>query len=224
MKTAVHRGLAPARAILGNGAIVTAKHSPTTPAVTVHLGFLAGSIYDPSAAAGLAHFVSRTIDRGTTTRPASVIAEQLDSRGVTLSTFLNRHVLSLICTCLVEDLDDILALLADIVRNPVFPDEEVATKRGEVITLIRQDDDNPAVMATEGLLADLYGQAHGYGRRPRGTVETVQAIDSATLRRFHAERVRPTTMSLVLVGDVQTSAAIDAGRRAFEGWSGAAST
>ena len=222
MTTAVYRGLAPLRTVLENGAVVTAKRSPTTPAVTIHAGFLAGSVYDPQALAGLAHFVSRTIDRGTETRPANVIAEELDRRGVSLSTLINRHVLALICTCLVEDLNDVLGLLADIVMHPLFPDEEVATKRGEVVTLIGQDEDNPAVMATEGLLTDLYGADHGYGRRPRGSVESVEAVDAAALRRFHRERVRPTAMSLVMVGDVDEQEAIDAARRTFGDWRGAA--
>jgi len=221
MTTAVSRGLAPVRAVLDNGANVTAKRSTTTPAVTIHTGFLAGSVYDPPAHAGLAHFVSRTIDRGTATRPAGVIAEELDRRGVSLSTMVNRHATALICTCLIEDLDDVLALLADIVIHPVFPDEEVAIKRREVVTLIRQDEDNPAVMATEGLLADVYGADHGYGRRPRGSVETVGAIDAGALRRFHRERVRPDAMSLVMVGDVDPQRAIDAARRAFGDWRGA---
>ena len=223
MTTAVSRGLAPVRAVLHNGAIVTAKRSTTTPAVTIHAGFLAGSVYDPPAHAGLAHFVSRTIDRGTATRPAGVIAEELDRRGVSLSTMVNRHATALFCTCLIEDLDDVLALLADIVMHPVFPDEEVAIKRREVVTLIRQDEDNPAVMATEGLLTDLYGADHGYGRRPRGSVETVGAIDADALRRFHGERVRPGAMSLVMVGDVDPQQAIDAARQAFGDWRGAPS-
>jgi zinc protease len=222
MTTAVYRGLAPVRTVLENGAVVTAKRSPTTPAVTIHAGFLAGSVYDPAALAGLAHFVSRTIDRGTETRPAGVIAEELDRRGVSLSALINRHVLALICTCLVEDLNDVLGLLADIVMHPLFPDEEVATKRGEVVTLIGQDEDNPAVMATEGLLTDLYGADHGYGRRPRGSVESVEALDAAALRRFHHERVRPAAMSLVMVGDVDEREAIDAARRTFGDWRGAA--
>lgn len=222
MTTAVSRGLAPVRAVLENGAVVTAKRSATTPAVTIHAGFLAGSVYDPPAHAGLAHFVSRTIDRGTATRPAGVIAEELDRRGVSLSAKINRHVLSLVCTCLVKDFHDVLGLIADIVMHPVFPDEEVATKRGEVITVVRQDEDNPAVMASEGVLADLYGASHGYGRRPKGSVASVEAIDAGALRRFHAERVRPGAMSLVMVGDVDPQEAIDAAAHAFGGWRGAA--
>lgn len=220
MTTAIHRGLAPVRAVLDNGAVVIAKQSQTTPAVTIHAAVAAGTVFDPPDQPGLAHFVSRTIDRGTLTRPADVIAEELDRRGVTLATSVNRHVLSLVCTCLVDDLDAILDVLADIVMHPAFPEEEVNTRRGEIVTVIRQDEDNPAVVAIEGLLADLYGSTHGYGRRPKGSVESVHAIDRAALQRFHAARFAPGALSLVLVGDVEPGRAVDAAATAFAGWSG----
>ena len=47
MTTAIQRGLAPVRAVLANGAVVIAKHSPTTPAVTLHASVRAGSEFDP---------------------------------------------------------------------------------------------------------------------------------------------------------------------------------
>lgn len=221
MTTTIHRGLAPSRAALSNGAVVIAKHSPTTPAVTIHASVRAGSEFDPPGQAGVAHFVSRTIDRGTPTRPAARIAEELDDRGVSLSVTINRHAMWLVCTCLVEDLGSILTLLADVIVHPIFPPDEVETKRGEIATLIRQDEDNPATMAAEGLLADLYGPSHAYGRRPRGSSEDVDTIDRAALRAFHAERFRPASLSLVVVGDIEPARGIDAAAHAFGGWSGA---
>jgi zinc protease len=218
MSTAVRRGLAPVKAVAGNGAVLIAKASPTTPAVTVHAAFHAGTIYDPPDLAGVAHFVSRTIDRGTETRTADQIAEDLDGRGVSLNVTVNRHALSLVCTCLVEDLDPILTLLADLVMHPVFPASEVETRRAEIVTLIRQDEDNPSTVANEGLLADLYGPEHPYGRRPRGAVASVERIDRAALQRFHDARVRPGALSLVMVGDVEPDRAIDAARSAFGDW------
>jgi zinc protease len=220
MTTAVQRGLAPARAVLPNGTVVIAKHSPATPAVTIHASIRAGSEFDPTLLPGVSHFVSKTIDRGTTTRSAARIADDLEDRGVSLAITINRHAMWLICTCLVEDLDPILTLLADVIIHPVFPREEVDTKRGEITTLIRQDEDSPATMAAEGLMADLYGSAHPYGRRPRGSVESVDRIDEATLRAFYDQRFRPGSLSLVLVGDVETDRAIDAAVRAFGGWEG----
>src|SRR5688572_4931241 len=121
MTIAVHRGLAPTRSVLDNGAVVIAKESSATPAVTIHASFKAGTIFDPPEHSGLAHFVSRTIDRGTTTRTADQIADALDGRGVSLSANINRHVLSLVCTCLVDDLAAMLGLLADVAARPTFP-------------------------------------------------------------------------------------------------------
>ena len=57
MTTPTNPGLAPARQGLANGVVVIAKHSPTTPAVTIHASFGAGTIFDPPSQQGLAHFV-----------------------------------------------------------------------------------------------------------------------------------------------------------------------
>ena len=218
MTITTYAGLAPSRATLDNGVVVIAKRSQTTPAVTLHAAISAGVVFDPSDRPGVAHFVSRTIDRGTRTRTAEAIAEDLDRRGVSLNVTVNRHVLSLVCTCLVEDLDAILALLADIIRNPAFPGDEVSTRRRETITMIRQDEDNPATTASERLLAELYGPVHGYGRRSRGSIASVEGIDRSILARFHEMRFAPGTLSLVIVGDVEQAAAIDAAAAAFGDW------
>ncbi len=212
------RGLAPARAVLPNGVTVIAKETRTTPAVTLHAAVRAGTIYDPPDLGGLAHFMSRTIDRGTTTRSADDLAEELDSRGVSLSVSVNRHALLLVCTCLVEDFDVVLDILGDVIINPTFPSDEVDTRRGEIVTLIRQDDDSPAAMAAAALMETAYGEAHPYGRPPRGTLASVERIDGPALRRFHAERFAPSELSLTIVGDVEPQRAIDAAAKAFSAW------
>ena len=71
----------------------------------------AGSGHDPADRLGLAHFVSKVIDRGTETRSADAIAEALDGRGVTLNSSVGRHLLTLGCTCLAEDFEDMLGLV-----------------------------------------------------------------------------------------------------------------
>src|SRR5512138_519524 len=218
MTTLEQRGLAPVRSVLDNGVRVIAKHSGATPAVTIHATFEAGTVFDPPQEPGLAHFVSRTIDRGTTSHTAEEIAEQLDSRGVSLAITVNRHALSLVCTCLVEDLDPVLDTLADIAMHPAFPDREVETRRGEIVTMIRQDEDNPAARSAEGLLSLLYGPVHPYGRRPRGTVETIERISRSSLKAFHAARFTPDSLSLVMVGDLDAQRGIESVSRAFAGW------
>jgi zinc protease len=216
-------GLAPTREVLANGVTVIAKRTTTTPAVTLLANVRAGSVRDSAEHPGLAHFVSRTIDRGTDRHSADELAEQLDNRGVTLSASVNRHLLSLACTCLVEDVDDVLGLVTQILMRPAFPSVEVNRRRGEIITLIRQDEDSPAVVAVETLMSMLYGPAHPYGCRLRGTVESVERVERLTLQQFHARHCVPTGLSLAVVGDIEPARAIDAARSAFDGWSGGTS-
>jgi zinc protease len=214
----VGRGLGPTRHVLPNGVTVLAKETRTTPAVTIYAGFHAGAAYDPQDCPGLAHFVSKTIDRGTATLTAEQIAEELDSRGVSLGVAVNRHAMWLACTCLSEDFARILTLVGEMAMRPAFPPHEVETRRGEVITLLRQDQDNPAAVAMDGVMRALYGDDHPYGRPLRGTPEAVDRITAADLERFHRARVSPHTLSLALVGDVAPERAVAAAASVFGDW------
>jgi len=211
-------GLNPARHVTANGVTVIAKESRVTPAVTIHLSACAGAASDPTSLPGLAYFLSRMIDRGTEAMSADMIAEALESRGVSLAASLTRHSLSLVCTCLVDDFDPVLRIMAECLIRPVFPESEIATRRGEMITFIRQDEDNPAAVAMNGLMETLYGADHPYGRRPRGTVAAAEHIDRAALVDFHARHVAPASTVVTVVGALDPAAAADACQEAFSGW------
>jgi len=223
MSTAVTKGLTPVRQVVSNGVPVIVQETAFSPAVTINLVFRAGSLYEPSDRTGLAWFTGRVIDRGTTTRSAEAIAETLDDRGVVLKLTVNRHVVTLSCTCLSEDFPELLALLADIVRNPVFPDAEIEKRRAETVTAIKQDEDNPGIRASEALQALLYGDDHPYGRPAKGRIETVERFVRSDLTAQHAARVTPATLFAVIAGDIRSADAIAYVDRAFAGWRATAS-
>jgi zinc protease len=214
----VASGLTPAREALANGAVLIAQETEFSPAVTINMAFRAGSLEEPDDRPGLAWFLGRVIDRGTSTRSAAAIAEALDDRGVALRVAANRHVLSLSCTCLAEDFDDILGVVADVARNPVFPEEEIDRRRAETITAIRQDLDNPGIRAAEALQTLLYGATHPYGRPAKGSPEAVERFTREDLIAYHRARFAPGALSITIVGDVRVEAAVSAVRAAFDDW------
>ena len=218
MSLALTSGLAPVRLELENGAVVMAQETVMTPAVTISAVFRAGSVHDPADRAGLAYLTGRVIDRGTERRTAPVIAHELDERGVALKVSTNRHGLVITCTCLAEDFNDVLDVVLDVARFPVFPEPEIARRRAEAVTALRQDQDNPAARAVEGLLGLLYGGAHPYGRPLKGTVHSLEGMGRDEIVAFHRERVRPSTLSLAIVGDVPVERAIEQSRAALETW------
>jgi zinc protease len=218
MSVTVSGGLSPVRQELGNGAVVVVQETAFSPAVTITLAFRAGSLYEPDQLPGLAWFLARVIDRGTTARSAESIADALDDRGVALKVSTNRHLTTLSCTCLGEDFIDVLDVLADIARNPVFPADQVEKRRGETITAIRQDQDNTGIRAAETLQALLYPGNHPYGRPAKGTIDSVERMSRSDLVAQHASRFAPSMLSVIVVGDVHAGEAIERVSLAFDGW------
>lgn len=211
-------GLAPSRVMLPNGAVVVAKETRKTPVVALNVAVRAGSICDPPDAPGALHLFSRVVDRGTTTRSAASIAAALDDRGISLTIAVTRHLFSFVCTCLVEDFEPVFGLLADIITSPTAPEDELAIRKGEVITGLRQDEDNPAVRALEGLMTLLYGSSHPYGRRAKGTADSVERLTRDRLLDLHARHFAPSEISAVVVGDVAVEKVFDVASSVIGPW------
>ena len=211
-------GLSPNRTTLDNGLVTIVKETRKTPIVAISLAVRAGSVCDPPDAPGAANLLARVIDRGTASRSAADVADEIDNRGISLRILVTRHLMSLVCTCLAEDFAPIFSLLGDIVMNASLPESELATRKGEVITAIRQDEDNPFVRAADGLMEQLYGAGHPYGRRGTGTVESVERMSRDTLVRLHRERFAPSAVTAVVVGDVDTARVQDTAASIFGAW------
>jgi zinc protease len=214
----LRRGLSPTREALANGAVLLVQQTSMAPAVTIECAFDAGSLCDPAGLPGVSQLVGRVIDRGTVRRSANAISDALDDRGVALRVTTTRHRLSISCTCLTEDFPDVLAILLDVARRPTFPESEIEQPRAETVTALRQDDDNPAVGALDAVAALIYGADHPYARKAKGTFASIERIRRQDLLDFHAAWVRPSCLTLAIVGDVEPAMALTLAAAELEDW------
>ena len=191
------------------------------PEVSLRLVIEAGAVGEPAERAGLADLTSRLLTEGTETRDAIGMARWVDRLGVGFDASAGYAVMVLSIHALTDVLDDALAFLSAVVREPVFPDREVARIRSERIDEIERDLDEPSRVAGRVLISALYG-AGLYGRPVGGTKPTVAAIDREDVRRFHAERFRPGESFLIACGDVDPGRLEAAIADAFGDWNGVA--
>ncbi|MGE5813157.1 MAG: M16 family metallopeptidase, partial [Acidobacteriota bacterium] len=215
MSAIAHAGLSPVRSTLENGMVVLARQTTATPAVTIHAMIHAGTVHDPVGTPGVAHFVAKVLDRGTETRTAEDIADALDERGVSFSIKAGRHTTGLSVDCLSEDVDLILDLVADILRHPSFAEDQIALRRREIITRLKQDEDNPGARAIEAVFPLMYGAGHPYARPGKGTASSVERIGRPDLQALHRARYAPGRISLAIVGDIEPDRAVSAAADRF---------
>src|SRR4029453_4751156 len=80
------------------------------------------------------------------------------------------------------------------------------------------DEDNPAVRAMEQLMALLYGPDHPYGRRSKGTIESVERLTRSRLQGLPSAHFAPSELTAVIVGDADATRIVDVATSVFGGW------
>ncbi|MFQ5537721.1 MAG: M16 family metallopeptidase [Gemmatimonadota bacterium] len=192
------------------------------PLVNIQLLFPGGADAHAPAEAGLAAFTADMLDEGTANRTALEIADGLDLLGASFTTSAGYDGSSVRLSVLRPNFEDALEIVADVVMNPTFPEDDVERVRRERLTRIVQRRDRPAALADDAFHRVLYGEDHPYAMPLLGTPATLSALPRERLVAFHRERYRPGGATLVVVGDIEREDLDTLVARTFAGWEGTA--
>jgi len=177
----------------------------------------AGSYLDPADKLGLAHFTAAALMRGTRERSFQEIFDQLESAGASLGFGASVHNTSFSGRSLSEDLPLLLRLLADCLREPVFPQMYVKRLQTQLLTSLAiraQDTAEMSAMTFDSLLF----KDHPYGKPEDGYTETIQKITQKDLVGFHKKHYRPQGMVIVVVGAVEAAAVLEIVEAVLGSW------
>jgi zinc protease len=208
------------RTTLDNGLAVILLERHATPIVNVALAVDAGYAADEPAKAGLAALALNLLDDGTTTRDGFRIVDELDGLGARLSTRSSLDLSFVRLQALPASLAPSLQIMADVVRNPVFPADLVALEKRRQIAQIGQEKANPVGAVQRIVPALLYGSSHAYSRPFTGSGEesTVETITRDDLLRWHRTWFKPNASTIIVTGDVTMARLKPALEQAFAGW------
>ncbi len=235
----VGKAFSPLRSRLDNGLTVLCQRNPASAAVSATLNVVAGATLEVSASAtggladstdglstgsplGLASLVARGTTRGTMRRSKQEIGELLDFVGADLAGDAGRHAAGIGVRGRPADFEPLLELLAEVAREPEFPQREISQIKGDRVTSLREAADDPAHVMDTAFRELIYPAEHPYATPARGTVESVDALGRDDFVAFHAAHYRPEASLLVIVGNVDEHSALEAAERGFGSWSSVA--
>jgi len=204
---------------LPGGAVLLVKESRQLPMVTIRVSQRAGARYEPPAKAGLAEMTSSLLTRGAAGRSASDIEETHDRLGGGVEASAGRIHAVASLRVLTRDLEEGMALLADVLRRPTFPAKEIAKTRQRTLGRLRQMEERPGHLANTALRRALFG-TRAAGRIPEGTPETVKKIRRADIVEFHKKRYGMKGAIFAFVGDISPQRARELVESRFSGWQG----
>lgn len=186
------------------------------PKVNYVLAVRGGSASDPRALNGLSDIMAGTLDEGTTTRSSIQIAQELQALGATLGGGSGEDGTTVSASGLASSAEPLLKLLADVVRNPTFPDAEVNIAKANSLQALK------AAKAQPDYQAGIEFDKAVFGNHPYGTGEateaSIMAITPQGLRELHAKRFRPDRALLVVSGRVDSAKIAALAKTAFGDW------
>lgn len=202
------------KTVLPNGLTVLVHSDDRLPLVSINAVFRGGLLLESPERNGVSQLLSSTITKGTKTRNAQQIAESIEHVGGSIGSGAGNNTFSVSVDVMKGDLVLGMEILADVVANATFPEQEVTRERDSQLAAIKAEDDQITAVARNVLKPRLYG-VHPYGLRSTGSPETVTKLAPGDLKSLRDRIVTGRNGVLSIFGAVDPKVALDLATKDF---------
>jgi zinc protease len=206
------------RVSLKNGITILARPNFNSPSVFVNGYLPVGSLMDSDEKLGLADFTASALMRGTAQHSFQQIYDALESIGASLGFGGGTHTTGFSGKSLSEDIDILLGLIAESLREPVFPAEHIERLRAMHLTGLAIRAQDTEEMASLKLDQIIY-KDHPYRRPEDGYPETITGIKQEDIVTFHRHHYGPKGMVIAIVGAVKPVDIVEKVEKMLGDWS-----
>jgi len=186
------------RKVLKNGMTVLFEKR-NIPVVSVAFAVRAGGVNESMEEKGISHFIEHMLYKGTPTRDAKKIAEEIEKNGGEMNGFTTEEITAYWCKMPSKHLNIALEVLSDVVKNPKFDPKELEKERNVIFEEIKMCHDNPRFHVFDEIQKSLYTGTMSVSLA--GTTETMNSIDREKIVEKFRRIYQSNNMILCVVGD-----------------------
>jgi predicted Zn-dependent peptidase len=190
------------RDVLDNGLRLVTEAMPHVRSVSIGVYLTRGSRHESDALSGIAHFVEHMLFKGTTSRSAEDIAQEIDSIGGQLDAFTSKEYAGYYIKVLDEHVPLALDVLSDIVLNPAFDADDIEREKKVILEEIKMVEDTPDDLVHE-IFTETYWAGHPLGRPILGVPTTVEGLSQDTLRDYFGDAYIAQNMIIAAAGNLE---------------------
>lgn len=187
---------------LKNGLPLVIFENRRLPTVAIDLVLPASTLSDPSGLPGVASATAELLKSGTATRNSRQISERLSELGASLNVYAETGSRSthIYASTLSENLDEVLDIVADVLLNPTFPQDELDKWKNRMTTFLQQARSQEQFLGNERQMKILYPKDARSVIAP--TLESVKKISRDDLVAYYKKSYRPGNSILGVTGDI----------------------
>ena len=190
---------------LSNGIRVVTDTQPSADSVTLGAWVGVGSRFEKESESGISHFLEHMAFKGTTTRSALQIAEEIERVGGFINAYTGQDVTAYHARMLKKDMDIGLNIIADITQHATMDEKELNTEKGVIIQEINMYKDQPHYVAETNFEATAYPN-QPLGRDIAGNPKVIQSMTPQTMLAYVRSHYATDRIIISAVGPIQHDA------------------
>ena len=202
------------KTILPNGVRLLSERVPYVDSVSVGVWIEAGARDEEASDLGTSHFLEHMLFKGTETRGARQIADEMDSLGGHLNAFTDKEFTCYYAKVLGEHLPKALDVISDMVLNSVFDPAEISREKNVVLEEIKRHEDTPEDEVHD-LLAQTLWKGHKLGNAVIGSRAVMKGMTRDHLLGYMRTFYRPDALVIAAAGNVDHVEFVDLVSAAF---------
>jgi zinc protease len=210
----------PSESKLKNGMALLVLEDHRSPTIDVEISMPASSLNLPREQAGLSDATTALLRLGTKTRTSLQIASTLQELGASLGVGIGEKTASFRFTTLSENLDQVLDLLADIMFNPSFPQDELDKWKDRQLSQLQQIRAQPAFLGQERFFAVMYPNDNRSIVAP--TPDSIRRITRDMIIDYYSQNFRPEGGQVAVSGDISAKEIAAKLNKTLGDWKGSA--
>jgi len=202
------------RSVLPGGLRVVTESVPTVRSVSFGLWVGVGSRDERPTQVGTTHYLEHLLFKGTKRRTALDISSAVDSLGGEMNAFTAKEYTCYYARVLDADLPVAVDVVTDMVTSSLLLRHDIESERGVICEEIAMHDDDPGDVVHETIAATVFGETP-LGRPILGTVDSIEALSTETVRRYYRRWYRPEHIVVAAAGNVDHASVVRLVRKAF---------
>jgi len=201
---------------LSNGVKIVSEFIPYLKSFSLGFWFNIGARDENLRNNGISHFIEHMLFKGTKTRSAKQISDEIESYGGYLNAFTSKEQTCYYGRGLSENFKKTFVVLSDMIQNPSFKDSHIKKEAGVVIDELKDIDDNPEELIFDKFEESIFS-GHTLSYPIIGTEKNILSYNSNILHQFHKANYRLDNLLISVSGAIHHEEAVALAEKYFTG-------
>lgn len=209
------------REVLPNGLTVLALENPGTGSVAIHGAIAAGDCFAPQDNSMLPTVTSTMLTRGSQNLSKEQLAHLLEEMGIRFGFGSDRYKVGFGTLVTKEDFPAFLPILDDLMRRPLFPEDELSIVLKEMRAGITRAMNDTGRRASNALMQAIYPAGHPfYEHSYEEKLSELDRLSKGGLLDYHRNHYSPAGTVIAIVGDINAEHALEQIKAKLSDWQG----